>query len=145
LKQIDRSQSIRCSESKEAIMSATEFTLPTIRGSRAKLRLVAALGVAAAIASCFADAAAPRAEPPARTTAARYGSAIASARDARGEARVAEAPRNERRTVIADAGERRKSTSDQPLEPCPAPSAPQFEASPQGPRDLGDFPRFPFA
>ncbi|MCX7892995.1 MAG: hypothetical protein N2544_11595 [Burkholderiales bacterium] len=71
--------------------------------------------------------------------------------------RAAPAPRAERRDVPAgvreqgeadapaDAGSRQAGHLDAPLTPCAAPPAPRFEAMPSEPRDVGDFPRFPFA
>jgi hypothetical protein len=126
-------------------MSSTEFAPRTIAGSSARLRFIVACGAAAAIASCFADAAALFAEQPARTMTAHEALAAAAASEASSADVRAPAARAERPIVVAEAGERRKLAADQRLEPCPAPGVPQFEASPQGPQDVGDFPKLPFA
>jgi hypothetical protein len=126
-------------------MISTEFTLAPVAGVPRKLRLVAALGAAAAIASCFADAAALVVEQPARTATAHEVLAARSAPEPRGEGADNARSRRERSTVVAENAQRRKSAVDQPLEPCAAPSPPQFEATPQGPRELGDFPGIPYA
>lgn len=126
-------------------MSPTEFAPRTIAGSSARLRFIVACGAAAAIASCLADAAALFAEQPARTMTAHEALAAAATREAASAEARAAALRAERPIVVAEAGERPNPAADQRLEPCAAPGAPQFEASPQGPHDLGDFPKLPFA
>jgi hypothetical protein len=126
-------------------MISTDFTLVPVAGAPRKLRFVAALGAAAAIVSCLADAAALFVEQPARTATAHEVLAAGAVPHPGGDGSDAAGSRRERPTVVADAAERRKAAVDQPLEPCAAPSPPQFEATPQGPRELGDFPGIPYA
>jgi hypothetical protein len=129
----------------EATMSSFEHAPDPIAGSRAKARFIAALGAAAAIASCFADAAALFVERPAQAMTPREALAATARPEADAEGVSKGTRRAERNTQLADAGERRKLAGDEALEPCPAPTPPQFEAMPQGTRELGDFPHLPFA
>ncbi len=126
-------------------MISTQFALPPLARPAGTLRIVAALGAAALIASCVADAAALVVAQPERAATAHEVIAAAVAREPRQEPSAPAARRSPANAVVADASERRKPSPDQPLAPCPVPEVPQFEPSPHAPRELGDFPLVPLA
>ncbi len=130
-------------------MISTELATPPIAGSPRTLRLAGALGAAALIASCVADAAALFVAKPERAVTAHEILASSLARAPREEPSAPAARRSPANAVVADASERRKPSPDQPLAqplaPCPVPEVPQFEPSPHAPRELGDFPLVPLA
>lgn len=127
-------------------MSSYQYVPRPIEGARVRKHVLAAVAGAAAIISCVANGAALFADQPARAMSLHEVIAVAAANHESDASNTAPEPKQQKgHQIVADAGDRRTSEADQPLAPCPAPVAPQFDAMPQGPRELGDFPRQPFA
>ena len=127
-------------------MSSYDYVPRPIEGAHVKKQVLAAVAAATAIISCVANGAALFADQPARAMGPHEVIAVAAANRENDASNTAPEPKQQKRhQIVADAGDPRMSEADQPLAPCPAPVAPQFEAMPQGSREIGDFPRQPFA